>query len=79
LSYVMCDRCGAPADPADEVAEARAIARRAGFIRAAAGRRRYDICKACSESKGCQICGRSGGELSENGCPSCGPEAEVRS
>lgn len=26
----------------------------------------------------CVKCARSGGELSENGCPTCGPHAEVR-
>lgn len=26
----------------------------------------------------CVRCARSGGELSENGCPSCGPDAEIR-
>lgn len=25
----------------------------------------------------CLGCGRSGGELTENGCPSCGPSAEI--
>lgn len=25
----------------------------------------------------CQGCGRAGGELTENGCPTCGPDAEI--
>lgn len=25
----------------------------------------------------CRGCGRSGGELTENGCPSCGPSADI--
>lgn len=28
-------------------------------------------------TQGCLRCGRSGGELSENGCPSCGPDAVI--
>ncbi len=26
----------------------------------------------------CRGCGRAGGELTENGCPSCGPDASIR-
>lgn len=26
----------------------------------------------------CTGCARAGGELTENGCPSCGPKAEIR-
>jgi recombinational DNA repair protein (RecF pathway) len=32
LSYVMCDECGTPAAPAGNAAEARAEARRVGFV-----------------------------------------------
>lgn len=28
--------------------------------------------------RGCTGCGRAGGELTENGCPACGPDVETR-
>ncbi|HET7455427.1 MAG TPA: hypothetical protein VFJ76_07900 [Solirubrobacterales bacterium] len=43
LSYVMCDECGNPGAPADNAREARAEARRQGFVRID-GR---DLCKEC--------------------------------
>lgn len=33
MVYVMCDECGDPAPMADSAAEARAQARREGFVR----------------------------------------------
>lgn len=42
LSYVMCDGCGSPAEPADDAKEARALARRQGFVRGA-----LDLCPQC--------------------------------
>lgn len=41
LSYVMCDECGNPGAPADGAKEARAEARRQGFVRTEDGR---DLC-----------------------------------
>lgn len=43
MSYVMCDRCGNPAELADDAKEARAAARREGFVCAA-----LDLCRQCA-------------------------------
>lgn len=45
LSYVMCDECGSPAEPADDAKEARGLARRVGFVRLEDGR---DLCRECN-------------------------------
>lgn len=42
LSYVRCDRCGNPAQPA-EAGQARLVARREGFKRI----NRQDLCRSC--------------------------------
>ena len=46
LSYVMCDECGNPAEPADDAKEARALASRQGFAR----REGRDLCRRCALS-----------------------------
>lgn len=35
------------------------------------------ILPRASRRRQCQGCGRAGGELTENGCPTCGPDAEI--
>lgn len=48
LSYVMCDRCGNPAQECDDAREAREAAKREGFIRIWVNGRLQDICGVCS-------------------------------
>lgn len=49
MSYVMCDRCGNPSELADNAKEARALARREGYLRIGAGRRdAEDLCRQCA-------------------------------
>lgn len=36
-----------------------------------------DALYAFSTPRSCQTCARSGGELTENGCPTCGPTADI--
>src|SRR5690348_16303196 len=43
LTYVRCDRCGNPAQPADDAPAARRVASREGFER----RDSVDICPSC--------------------------------
>ena len=47
MSYVACDNCGDPAECADSAAEARAAARRVGFVRVG----RQDLCTRCKPPK----------------------------
>lgn len=47
LSYVMCDRCGNPAECADDAKEARKLAAAQGFVRIGSGRTAEDVCRAC--------------------------------
>jgi hypothetical protein len=51
LSYVMCDACGNPAQPADDAREAREIAKAAGYVRLGAGRTAEDLCRNCAASR----------------------------
>lgn len=45
LSYVVCDRCrGYPAQPGDDAADARGIARSEGYTR----QNGQDVCGRCS-------------------------------
>jgi hypothetical protein len=37
-----------------------------------------DVVRVVKGRRQCVRCARSGGELSENGCPSCGPEVTIR-
>jgi len=46
LSYVVCDSCGDPAQPAADAADARLLARDEGYRREG-GR---DLCSACDGS-----------------------------
>lgn len=83
LAYVSCDRCGEAAQPASGpyAAEARGIAHREGFVRRSVpgSGRKEDICPRCRGLVGraCRVCGRSGGELTESGCPTHGPDTIV--
>lgn len=47
LSYVLCDRCGAAGSLGDSAAEARLLARRAGWERRNWNKRLKDVCPAC--------------------------------
>jgi len=64
LSYVACDRChGNPAQPGDDAAEARGIARREGYTRQDG----KDVCGRCSgtvDAHGFRVTppGQSGGD-----------------
>lgn len=54
LSYVHCDRCGNPAEVADNAEEARVIARGQGFIQIDG----KDVCWRCNPDSGrCVTCG----------------------
>jgi hypothetical protein len=82
MVYVACNRCGDPAGGnesfADTATEARAIAKRNGFHRLRVGGKLEDRCPKCVITmRQCAGCARSGGELTENGCPSCGPDTQV--
>src|SRR5690348_15458779 len=77
MVYAACDGCGDPAGGdesfADTAVEARAIAKRNGFRRVRVDGKMEDRCPKCVITRRqCSRCARSGGELSENGCPSCG-------
>jgi hypothetical protein len=48
LSYVMCDGCANPAEVSDDAQEARAVAKRQGFVRTDDGR---DLCPNCVNSE----------------------------
>lgn len=54
MSHVVCDECGTPGEMADDAKEARASARREGFVRVD-GR---DLCWRCDPNSGrCTTCG----------------------
>lgn len=82
MVYVACNGCGDPAGGddslADSAAEARATAKRNGFHRIRVDGKLEDRCPKCVITRRqCSRCARSGGELTENGCPTCGPSVRI--
>jgi hypothetical protein len=47
LSYVVCDRCGHPAQPGDDAKEARVIAHNEGYDHRPWNSRWKDLCGPC--------------------------------
>jgi hypothetical protein len=52
LSYVMCDRCGNPAEACDDAKEARELAKMQGFVRLGRGKTAEDLCRDCAVKAG---------------------------
>lgn len=50
LSYVMCDRCGNPAEACDDAKQARAAAKAQGYVRLGrSGPTAEDLCPTCAK------------------------------
>jgi len=92
MSYVMCDRCGNPADCADDAKEARKLAKAQGYVRLGANRNGEDLCRQCAQKEGigrepepepegwlCPACGSMMYEARLlKGYPKTGPESKRR-